>query len=116
MDELRWEFEDVQIRMRDAPEQFMVMGELAVRSLRDPALARIMRMVNEGWRGHVISILERGVREGAFRKDLDLISTANGIIALLKGLCSQTRLSEPETTDLVEQMARLAYRWVTAPL
>jgi len=116
VDELRWEFEDVAIRLREAPEQFVVMGELGVRSLRDPGIARIMREVNEGWRGHVIAILERGVSEGVFYKDLDLITTANGIIALLKGLCSQARLSEREIQDMVGQMARLAHRWATTPL
>jgi len=115
-EELRCEFADVGIRLRETPEQFLVMGELSVRAWRDPVVAQIVRTMQEGWRGHVIAILERGVREGVFRKDLDLITTANGIMALLKGLGSAGRLSRREIEDLVEQMARLAIRWVTAPL
>ncbi|HXA52750.1 MAG TPA: TetR/AcrR family transcriptional regulator [Candidatus Acidoferrum sp.] len=114
-EELRWEFEDVGIRMRETPEQLIVMGELSVRALRDPAIAQIMRRVQEGWRGSVIAILERGIREGVFRPDLDLISTANGIITLLKGLGSQSRLERKEVEDLVAEMARLAHQWVTGP-
>ncbi len=115
-EELRCEFVDVGMRLRDTPEQFLVMGELSVRAWRDPVVAQIVRTMQEGWRGHVIAILERGVREGVFRQDLDLITTANGIMALLKGLGSAGRLSPREVEDLVEQMARLAIRWVTAPL
>src|SRR6516162_11359527 len=39
-EELRCEFEDVGIRMRESPEQFVVMTELAVRASRDPAIAQ----------------------------------------------------------------------------
>ena len=112
-EELRCEFEDVGIRMLEAPEQFIVMTELSVRALRDPAIAQIIRYMQDGWRGHVIGMLERGVREGVFRPDLDLILTANGIMALLKGLVSQSRLERKEVEDLVAQMARLAHQWVT---
>jgi hypothetical protein len=84
-----------------------------VRASRDPAIAQIIRYMQEGWRGHIISMLERGVREGVFRADLDLILTANGIMALLKGLVSQGRLDKKEIEDLVAQMARLAHQWVT---
>jgi TetR/AcrR family transcriptional regulator, regulator of cefoperazone and chloramphenicol sensitivity len=115
-DELRWEFEDVGIRMHETPEQFIVMTELSVRAARDPAVAQIMRYMQEGWRGSVIAMLERGVREGIFRADLDLISTANGIMALLKGLVSSSRLERKEVDDLVSQMARLAHQWVTGSL
>jgi AcrR family transcriptional regulator len=113
-EELRCEFEDVGIRMLEAPEQFIVMSELSVRALRDPAIAQIIRYMQDGWRGHVIAMLERGVREGVFRRDLDLILTANGIMALLKGIVSQRRLERKEIEDLVAQMARLAHQWVAS--
>lgn len=113
-EELRCEFVDVGIRMLEAPEQFIVMTELSVRALRDPAIAQIIRYMQDGWRGHVIAMLERGVREGVFRPDLDLILTANGIMALLKGIVSQNRLERKEIEDLVAQMAQLAHQWVTS--
>jgi AcrR family transcriptional regulator len=112
-EELRCEFEDVGIRLLESPEQFLVMTELSVRASRDPAIAQILRYMQEGWRGHIIAMLERGVRDGVFRADLDLILTANGIMALLQGLVGQSRMERKKVEELVAQMARLAHQWVT---
>src|SRR6516165_1197627 len=37
---LRAEFTDIWVRLRESPEQLVVLTELAVRALRDPAIAR----------------------------------------------------------------------------
>jgi hypothetical protein len=55
-----------------------------------------------------------GKQQEVFRQYLDLVSTANGIMAFLKSLGGQVRLAGGQPDDLVSQMADLARRWVTS--
>jgi hypothetical protein len=43
LEELRREFEDIRLRVRDTPEQLTVLSELAIRSWRDPEIAKIFK-------------------------------------------------------------------------
>src|SRR5262249_61420861 len=67
IEELRYEFEDLRYRVRDTPEMYVVLMELYVRSLRNPAVARALETLERQWSNHLIGILQRGARMGAFR-------------------------------------------------
>ena len=55
IDELRMEFEDIRFRLRRTPEQFIVLSDLAVRSWRDPVVAKIFRKLDDGWHAHLVA-------------------------------------------------------------
>jgi AcrR family transcriptional regulator len=57
--------------MRREPELGTVMLELALRSARDPSLAKIVRETNDGWHRTLRGLLHRAVREGDLAPDLD---------------------------------------------
>jgi AcrR family transcriptional regulator len=112
---LRREFEDARLRFRDSPELGVVLMELLVRSRRDPAIARILQQLDAGWRGYLVSLLERGIQEGAFRPDLDPAAAATALMAQIKGLGLHAMV---ETDDaaldrLVAQLAAQAEQWLT---
>jgi BetI-type transcriptional repressor, C-terminal len=75
-----YKFEATRYRLLESPEIYVVLMELYVRSLRDPALARVVAPRERLWSNHAIGILERGVRVGAFRPDLDLAEAASMIM------------------------------------
>jgi AcrR family transcriptional regulator len=68
------------------PELGAVMGELALRSARDPALGRILWEMNEAWHKTVRGLLRRAAREGQISRDLDNDGVAAMIVAILSSL------------------------------
>jgi hypothetical protein len=89
--------------------------ELLIRSRRDPALAGLLRQLDAGWRGYLISLLERGIREGVFRPDLDPAATAAAIMVRIKGLGLQA-MAEADAAALdrlVSQLVAQVERWLT---
>ena len=85
-DQLRNHLRSVQRLVKDEPQLGIVMGELALRSARDPAIARIMRETNEGWHRTVRALLRRAVREGNLRPEMDSDDAAAMIVATLRSL------------------------------
>ncbi len=65
--EMLVELEDARHNFRDARDRLVVFTELLIRSLRDPAIAQIFKKLDEGWRGFLAGIIERGIHQGVFR-------------------------------------------------
>src|SRR2546428_4858190 len=63
-DQLRNHLRAVRKLLRDEPEIGAAMGELALRSARDPSLARIMRETNDAWHRTLRGLLRRAASEG----------------------------------------------------
>jgi AcrR family transcriptional regulator len=110
--ELRRELEDVRDRVRESPAMFIVLNELSVRSLRDPALARVLAYLEQGWRGYLMSILQRGIRQGVFRPDLDPEATATAIMAQMRAIAYEglVKPDEARLDRLVTQFVALMER------
>ena len=72
--------------LADEPELGAVMGELAMRSTRDPALARIMQNMNESWHKAVRGLLRRAAREGQIARELDADPVAALIVSVLASM------------------------------
>ena len=108
IEELRYEFEDTRYRLRDTPEMYVVLMELYVRSLRDPAIARVLETLERQWSTHLIGILERGVRIGAFRRDFNLADAATLIMVQIKGLTFHVALGKPPCAQVDRLISQLA--------
>ena len=115
LEELRREFADARYRVRAMPEMFVVLAELTVRSRRDPAIARVLHTLFDGWRAYLVSLLTRGVAEGAFRPDLDVEATARTIMAQLTAIGYQVLgpSGDVEVDRLVADLATQTEHWLT---
>jgi AcrR family transcriptional regulator len=85
-DMLRTYLRGVRGLLAEEPELGAVMGELALRSSRDPALAGVMREMNETWHKTVRGLLRRAAREGQISRDLDSDPVAALVVAVLASM------------------------------
>jgi AcrR family transcriptional regulator len=68
------------------PELFLVMGELALRSGRDPAIAAIFMEMVDAWHATLGTLVRHAQRDGFVDKKLDPDTIASLVIATLNGL------------------------------
>ena len=85
-DQLRNYLRAVRRLVQDEPELGAVMGELMLRSSRDPTLAGTMEQMYEVWHRTVRGLLKRAVKEGHMRPDADSDEVAAIIVATLTGV------------------------------
>ena len=114
LDELRMEFEDIRLRLRRTPEQFIVLSDLAVRSWRDPLVAKIFRKLDDGWHAHLVALLERGIQQGIFRNNLNVPLCARAMMVALRGIGYQSRLPRRKVDELLSELAAQTERWIKA--
>jgi len=88
LENLRQELVDLERHVRERPATFIVLFEIVLRSLRNPAISAMTRDLNTRWERYIETLLIEGVRQGAFRADLDTAATAADIVALLNGTLS----------------------------
>jgi AcrR family transcriptional regulator len=113
LDELRMEFEDIRLRLRRTPEQFIVLSDLAVRSWRDPVVATMFRKLDDGWYAHLTALLERGVQQGIFRSNLNVPLCARAMMVALRGIGYQSRLPRRKVDELLSELAAQTEHWIT---
>lgn len=111
LQELREEFLDMQFQLQHAPETYLVLFELFVRSRRDPKLSAMLREMEWDWRNHIESYLAEGVRQGVFRADLDIPAAAATLAALIKGSIMHM-LNDAESYPAARIEAEIE-RWIT---
>jgi AcrR family transcriptional regulator len=117
LEELRYEFEDTRQRLREAPEMFIVLAELYARSRRYLGIAQALASLEVHWRAHLAGILERGVRAGVFRPDLDREAAAAAIMVQIKGIANHATLGKPDPAEIdpiVSQLVAQTERWLGA--
>lgn len=114
LDELHLEFEDIRVRLHESPEQFIVLSELAIRSWRDPSIAEMFKRLDDGWYAHLEALLKRGVKQGLFRKDLDVEPCARAIMVALRGIGYQARLPPRKLDALLSELAAQIEHWIRA--
>ncbi|MGC1870815.1 MAG: TetR/AcrR family transcriptional regulator [Acidobacteriaceae bacterium] len=117
LDELRQMFEGARSRIGEDPSFFVVITELALRAKRDPAIDRIGEQRDNFWECRIASILERGIREGIFRRDLDKDATATALMVQMKGIGHHAAMRERqpgEIDSIVSEIAAQVEDWLTA--
>jgi AcrR family transcriptional regulator len=107
-DQLRNHLRAVRKLLRDEPEVGAVMGELALRSARDPSLARIMGEANLAWNRTLRGLLRRAVRNGHLAAELDHDDVAALIMATLMSMTLPSNAS----TDRTDRAFRQLERWL----
>jgi AcrR family transcriptional regulator len=107
-DQLRNHLRAVRELLRDEPEIGAVMGELALRSARDPSLARIMREMNDAWNRTLRGLLRRAVREGYLNPELD----NDEVPALIMATLMSSTLPSVSSADRMDKAFRQLERWL----
>jgi AcrR family transcriptional regulator len=107
-DQLRNHLRAVRKLLRDEPEIGAVMGELALRSARDPALARIMREMNDAWQRTLRGLLRRAAREGYLSHELD----NDEVPALIMATLMSSTLPSVSSADRTDKAFRQLERWL----
>ncbi len=85
-EQLAAQFQGIRRLAKDEPELFMVMGELALRSGRDPAIAGIVKETIQAWHDTLVTLVRHAQKEGFVDKRLDPETIASLVIATLNGL------------------------------
>jgi len=84
--QLEAHFRGVRRLVRDEPELFAVMGELAQRSARDPAIAAIFKETHDTWHATLRGLLKHARAEGFLDPGLDPDATAALVTATFSGM------------------------------
>lgn len=115
LEELRQMFEGARRRIGEDPSFFVVITELALRAKRDPAIDRIGEQRDNFWERRIASILERGIREGVFRRDLDKDVTATALMVQMKGVAHHAAMRKRkvgEIDSIISQLAAQVESWI----
>jgi len=109
------ELEDARHNFREYRASLVVFTELLLRSLRDPAIKQIFKKLDDNWRGFLAGIIERGIRQGVFRSDLDPAVAATVIMIQIKGFGFQMLgESDPAIGDKVfDQLILQVKSWLS---
>jgi AcrR family transcriptional regulator len=92
--------------LEEQPQLGLVMGELALRSARDPALARTMQDVYALWHKTVRALLKRAAKEGSLPRAHDTDEVASIIIATLTAMTLPTVSGGPHDEEALNQLER----------
>src|SRR5712664_1256511 len=80
------QFKRIRRLAKNEPELFVVMGELALRSGRDPAIAAIFRDTIQAWHDVLVVLVRHAQNDGFVDAKLNADATASLVIATLSGL------------------------------
>jgi AcrR family transcriptional regulator len=105
-DQLRNHLRAVRKLMVAEPELGIVMGELALRSSRDPSIAAIYDQLRDGWQKIMRALLRRGVKEGNLRAELDSDGVATAVIAVLTALTIPPLRDSPQGDAALRQLEK----------
>jgi AcrR family transcriptional regulator len=85
-EQLAAQFRGIRRLAANEPELFIVMGELALRSSRDPTIAAIFSETMRAWHDILVTLVRHAQKDGFVDKKLDADTAATFIIATLSGL------------------------------
>jgi AcrR family transcriptional regulator len=105
-DQLRNHLRAVRQLLRAEPRLGAVMGELALRSARDPAIAGIMEETSDAWHRTVRGLLTRAAREGHLRPELDSDEVAAVIVATLASMTLPAMAGASRADQALSQLER----------
>jgi AcrR family transcriptional regulator len=102
--QLRDHFAGIRRLVTEEPELFAVMGELALRSTRDPAIRELYQQTTDIWQATVRGLLAKAERDGSLIGSRNPDAQASLVVSALTG-ASMIPLSRP--ARLKETIAEL---------
>lgn len=111
LEQIRGELAEMQYLLQEKPGMFIVMNELVLRSLHDPAIRAHLTWLEKGWHGYLAQVLHQGKEQGLFRSDLDADSGATWLILFIKGTTLHW-MTNPKAVNF-EQIRAEIERWLT---
>jgi AcrR family transcriptional regulator len=108
-DQLRNHLRAVRKLLVDEPELGSVMGELALRSARDKAIAAIMTEMYDAWHATMRGLLRRAVKQGDLRPELDSDGVAAVVVSTLTAMTLPTMTlptGAPRSAQALRQLER----------
>src|SRR5437016_6675145 len=106
-DQLRNHLRAVRKLLREEPQVSAVMGELALRSARDPSLAQIMRETYDAWHRTLRGLLKRAARDEQLAPELNSDDVAALIMATLTSMTLPTVASAQRVDPAFRQLERV---------
>src|SRR5947207_9479914 len=106
-DQLRNHLRAVRKLLREEPQVSAVMGELALRSARDPSLAQIMRETYDAWHRTLRGLLKRAAGYEQLAPELDSDDVAALIMATLTSMTLPTVGSAQRIDQAFRQLERV---------
>jgi AcrR family transcriptional regulator len=110
VEELRIEFADARYFRVERPDIAAVWTEFALRAGRDKALQPVLSRINAAWQTDIERVLDKGVRDGTFRPDLDPKAGAHVVMATLWSATSLVGID----AAAFERACKELERWLTA--
>ena len=86
-DQLRGHFSGLRALAAEEPALFAVMGELALRAARDPAIRELYQQTTDIWRATIRGLLVKGRKDGSLPAGRDAGPQASLVVAALMGAC-----------------------------
>lgn len=86
-DLLRAHFDGLRRLVQDEPEIFIVIGELALRSSRDPGIADLFGRAIETWHRTMRSLIESASKDGSLSVHADNDAQASLVVSAVMGAC-----------------------------
>ncbi|AXC12819.1 Transcriptional regulator, TetR family [Acidisarcina polymorpha] len=108
LDQLRQEFLDTRFYNDRYPELQIVMEELSLRAKRDPGVQQALGVMLQSWRAWIATIVQGGIAERAFRRDLDPEDTVATLMAVMAG-------KSVAGSDELNRIQRGVESWLLAP-
>ncbi len=112
LEQIRGELAEMQYLLQEKLDMFVVMNELTLRSLHNPAIRAHLTWLEKGWHGYLEHVLRQGKEQSLFRSDLDADSGATWLILLIKGTTLHF-MTNPEAVDF-ERLRAEVERWLTS--
>jgi len=111
LEQIRGELAEMQYLVQEKPDMFIVLDELILRSLHDPAIHNMITWLDEGGHTYLERVIRDGIDQGMFRADLDPGSAATWMILLTKGITLHY-MTNPEAVDFDRIKAEVEH-WLT---
>jgi hypothetical protein len=109
-DELRDHLRGLRRLLIDEPQLGLVLGELTLRSARDPGVAAALRDTNDIWHATLHGLIHRGVLQGQIDPEVDTDDVVTVVIAALRAMTMLP--TDPARSERVEGTFRQLERWL----
>jgi AcrR family transcriptional regulator len=105
-DQLRAHFAGIRRLAREEPELFAVMGELALRSTRDPVIRDLYQATTTIWRSTVRGLIAKAAADGTLTGPRNIDAQASLVVAALMGACMVPPFQPERLRETVAELER----------